>query len=313
MVKNVRQVNCPITIKQFGLGQSNPTYLVIGIDDTRAVCRKNPPGELLSKMTHNVEREHRVLHALRKTEIPVPIPYCLCEDNSVLGMPFYFMSFLDGRLHEDAELPLVSPEERQEMWHDAVRTLGKIHLINIWSTGLKTFGKSSNFYNRQIATFTRMSDTQCKVIDVETKQPVGKISHFDEMVSFFKDKKLQPHDRETLIYGDFKMDNVFFHNSKARVIGVLENNQGQPTFQDGITLGMPTYSTILKWYNEEVGWDVEHESGWASAFAIFSPAVITQGIAARRALRQTSSIKRNELAYRMVQNLIHRGKSKSKI
>jgi aminoglycoside phosphotransferase (APT) family kinase protein len=42
--KNVHQIKCPITIKQFGLGQSNPTYLIIGIDGNGAVCRKKPPG-----------------------------------------------------------------------------------------------------------------------------------------------------------------------------------------------------------------------------------------------------------------------------
>lgn len=113
--KNVHQIKCPIIVKQFGLGQSNPTYLITGHVGNRAVCRKKPPGELVSKMAHNVEREYLVLCALEKTEIPVPIPYCLCEDSTVLGTPFYLMSFLNGRINENAELPGVSPEERQEM------------------------------------------------------------------------------------------------------------------------------------------------------------------------------------------------------
>jgi aminoglycoside phosphotransferase (APT) family kinase protein len=51
---------------------------------------------------------------------------------------------------------------------------------------------------------------------------VGKIPHFEEMVEFFADKKSQPKDRGTLIHGDYKIDNVVFHKTEPRVIGVLE-------------------------------------------------------------------------------------------
>jgi aminoglycoside phosphotransferase (APT) family kinase protein len=112
---NAPHITSPISVKQFGLGQSNPTYLLTGADGRKAVCRKKPPGALLSKTAHNVKREYRLLHALENTTIPVPEAYCLCEDESVLGTPFYIMSFLDGRIFEDASMPGVSPEERTEM------------------------------------------------------------------------------------------------------------------------------------------------------------------------------------------------------
>lgn len=51
---------------------------------------------------------------------------------------------------------------------------------------------------------------------------MGKIPHFDEMVAFFKDPITQPKDRATLIHGDYKIDNIVFHNSEPRVIGILE-------------------------------------------------------------------------------------------
>jgi len=77
--------------------------------------RKKPPGKLLSKTAHQVEREYRIIHALENTDVPVPKAYCLCEDPSVVGTPFYIMEFLDGRIIIDASLPDVSPEERNEM------------------------------------------------------------------------------------------------------------------------------------------------------------------------------------------------------
>jgi aminoglycoside phosphotransferase (APT) family kinase protein len=57
--------------------------------------------------------------------VPIPEPIALCEDNSVIGTPFYIMEFLYGRIFEDSRLPEVTPSERRELW---VYFLLKIHL-----------------------------------------------------------------------------------------------------------------------------------------------------------------------------------------
>lgn len=77
--------------------------------------RKKPPGKLLSKTAHKVDREYRIIHALENTDVPVPKAYCLCKDESVIGTDFYIMEFLDGRIFEDPALPEVSPQDRTEM------------------------------------------------------------------------------------------------------------------------------------------------------------------------------------------------------
>ena len=100
---------------QFGFGQSNPTYQLTGSDGARFVMRKKPPGKLVSKTAHQVEREYKIIHALEKTDVPVPKAYCLCEDDKVVGTPFYIMEFLDGRIIEDPTMPDVTPAERTEM------------------------------------------------------------------------------------------------------------------------------------------------------------------------------------------------------
>ncbi len=100
---------------QFGFGQSNPTYQLTGSDGVRFVMRKKPPGKLVSKTAHQVEREYKIIHALEKTDVPVPKAYCLCEDDKVVGTPFYIMEFLDGRIIEDPTMPDVTPAERTEM------------------------------------------------------------------------------------------------------------------------------------------------------------------------------------------------------
>lgn len=182
-----------------------------GADGQRFVMRKKPPGRLLSKTAHKVEREYRILHALEATEVPVPKTYCLCEDESVLGTAFYVMEYLDGRIFEDPRMPGVGAEERGLLWRAAVDTLARLHAVDVDAVGLGSFGKRSAICARQEA-----------VADVKTGQAVGRLPHFDETVAFFRDGGRQPRDRATLVHGDYKIDNVVFHKTEARVIGVLE-------------------------------------------------------------------------------------------
>jgi aminoglycoside phosphotransferase (APT) family kinase protein len=107
-------------------------------------------------------------------------------------------------------------------WHDAVRTLAKLHRINPKEVGLENFGKPSGFYNRQIATFSTIAEVQAKTVDIETGKAVGKIPNWDAMLQFFKDPKTQPKDRGSPIHGDYKIDNLVFHKTEPRVIGILE-------------------------------------------------------------------------------------------
>lgn len=101
---------------QFGFGQSNPTYQLTTADGRKYVLRKKPPGKLLSKTAHRVDREYLVIRALGKTDVPVPEALCLCEDNNVIGTPFYIMEFLDGRHFTDPSMPGVSAEERTALY-----------------------------------------------------------------------------------------------------------------------------------------------------------------------------------------------------
>ncbi|MCJ1479774.1 hypothetical protein MMC13_008460 [Lambiella insularis] len=220
--QNNPEIKLPISIKQFGFGQSNPTYQLTADNGSKYVLRKKPPGKLLSKTAHQVEREYRIIHALWDTEVPVPKTHGLCEDADVVGTPFYIMEFLDGRIFEDPSFPNVTEHERREIWRSALITLASLHRTSPASVSLSSYGRPSGFYNRQIKTLSTISHSQAQAIDIETGVPVIKIPHFDDMVAFFRDPATQPRDRGTLVHGDYKIDNLIFHKTESRVIGILD-------------------------------------------------------------------------------------------
>ncbi|KAJ7350554.1 hypothetical protein DFH08DRAFT_646323, partial [Mycena albidolilacea] len=88
--------------------KSNPTYFLTDANKTKFVLRKKPAGELISNTAHQIEREYTMLQALHThntnpstphaEHVPVPEPIILCKDKSVIGMPFYVMEFVDGRI-----------------------------------------------------------------------------------------------------------------------------------------------------------------------------------------------------------------------
>src|SRR5580692_5846765 len=86
----------PAVVSQFKGGQSNPTYLV-ETPLRRYVLRRKPPGKLLPS-AHAVDREHRIISALAAQRFPVAEPVLYCDDPSIVGTPFYVMSFVEGRV-----------------------------------------------------------------------------------------------------------------------------------------------------------------------------------------------------------------------
>ncbi|KAI1324980.1 phosphotransferase enzyme family protein [Xylariaceae sp. FL0255] len=227
ITKNVPEIQVPLDIKQFGFGQSNPTYQLTSPNGQRYVLRKKPPGKLLSKSAHKVEREYRIIHGLGPTPVPVPKAYCLCENSSIIGTPFYIMSFLDGRIIEDPAMPGVLPGERTALWRAAIETLAKLHSVDADKAGLGNFGKKSGFYNRQLKTWETIGAAQAAAKDADTGVPVGELPHFRDSLAFFGaaeglDASIRPKDRGTIIHGDYKIDNIVFHKTEPRVIGILD-------------------------------------------------------------------------------------------
>src|SRR5690606_6694088 len=143
----------PLIVRQFKGGQSNPTFFVAKGDRGFAL-RKKPPGALLPS-AHQVEREYRVLRALEGTDVPVAKVHALCEDESVVGTPFYVMDYVQGRIFWDPRLPGLSKEERRAIYEEEVRVLAAIHAVDVDAVGLGDYGRKGEYVSRQVARWSK--------------------------------------------------------------------------------------------------------------------------------------------------------------
>ena len=138
---HVESFRGPSAARKFATGQSNPTYLIEAASG-RYVLRRKPPGKLL-KSAHMIEREFRVLKALRATGFPAPRPLALCEDPSVSGTAFYVMDFVDGRIFWDPALPELKREDRRPIYDAMNEGLASLHSIDIAKAEMKRYSNEA--------------------------------------------------------------------------------------------------------------------------------------------------------------------------
>jgi aminoglycoside phosphotransferase (APT) family kinase protein len=230
LTRHVPAIAAPVTVKQFSFGQSNPTYILFDRNDVRYVLRKKPPGSLLSSTAHAVEREYRILKALHtyttglpegsKDRIPVPEVFCLCEETAIVGTPFYIMQFINGRIFEDYRFLQLPKPERAQCWASAIDTLAALHRVDVNKVGLNGYGKDAGFYTRQMKSLAKVSSVQAAIKDKETGQQVGPIPGIQRFLKWFAGN--MPRDENTIVHGDYKIDNLIFHPTEPRVIGILD-------------------------------------------------------------------------------------------
>ncbi|XP_067342590.1 acyl-CoA dehydrogenase family member 11 isoform X2 [Channa argus] len=218
-VKSLVSNNDTLTVRQYSAGQSNPTFL-IQTPSNSYVLRKKPPGELLPG-AHQVGREYRVQKALFSAGFPVPQPLLHSTDVEVIGTEFYLMEHVKGRIFRDLCLPAMRPAERTALYVAAVEVLAKLHSLDLASLNLEGYGRGSGYCKRQVSTWT-------KQYKAAAHRDIPAMNQLSEWLM----KNLPASDKEvTLVHGDFRLDNLIFHPTEARVIAVLDwelSTTGQP-------------------------------------------------------------------------------------
>ncbi|TYR30214.1 phosphotransferase family protein [Mesorhizobium microcysteis] len=198
-------------IRKFGSGQSNPTY-ALEAESGRYVLRAKPPGELL-KSAHQVDREYRVMKALKGTAVPVPDVLHLSGEDSPIGRMFYVMAFVEGRILWDPALPEMRSNEERAAASDAMnRVLAALHDIDIDAVGLSDFGKPGSYFERQLSRWT----SQYRASETET------VPDMDALIAWLESNLVPDDGQVSLVHGDFRLDNMIFASERPEVVAVLD-------------------------------------------------------------------------------------------
>ncbi len=295
-----------VTVLQFRGGQSNPTYWV-GVEgpgsDIALVVRKKPPGKLLPS-AHAVEREYRVMRALRDTDVPVPDALALCEDESIIGTPFFVMRWVPGRIFWDPTLPELSNDGRRALYAEYVRVLAALHKVDYVAVGLGDHGRVGGFVARQVERWSRQYEASRTDVIAPMEALMGWLG-----------QNLPDDDETTLVHGDYRLDNLMFsEGGEPRAIAVLDwelSTLGHPLSDlayacmahrlnlpgrgglagvDVEALAIPKEDEMVAAYARETGRrDIDESYPFFMAFGLFRLAAIAQGVYARSLQGNASS------------------------
>ncbi|MEU3158498.1 phosphotransferase family protein [Streptomyces griseoincarnatus] len=277
-------------------GRSNLTYTVTDGAGTWVV-RRPPLGHVLAT-AHDMKREHRVISALHPTRVPVPRPVLLCEDEEVLGAPFYVMEYVEGTPYRTAgQLAPLGPGRTRTAVLNLVDTLVDLHAVDPAEVGLADFGRPEGFLDRQLRRWG-------KQLDASRNRELAGIDELHAALG----RELPVSPAPTVVHGDYRLDNAMISDDES-VRAVLDwemSTLGDPLTDLGLLVmyssplgmpdspvsttaeapGHPTPAELIERYAARSGRDVSSVS-WYTAFAWFKLAVILEGIHYRYTLGQT--------------------------
>jgi aminoglycoside phosphotransferase (APT) family kinase protein len=275
-------------------GGSNFTYL-LERGDERYVLRR-PPRPPLPPSAHDMVRESRLQLALGAAGIRVPEILAVCEDEALLGVPFYVMAHLDGYVVTN-ELPpgLAAPEARQRLAFDLVDTLVEIHAADPRTPALAAFARTGSYLERQVRRFAQLWEIN------QTRE----IAAVDEVGRYLTAHLPEPLP-STVVHGDYRLGNMMVApGDPTRILAVLDWEMGaigDPRADVGYLLatysepngrvsalgsspvtasvGFPSRADLVARYAERSGRNVE-PLAWFEALALWKAAVFCEAIYGR--------------------------------
>ncbi len=287
-------------------GKSNLTYSVTD-GGTDVIVRRPPLGHVLAT-AHDMAREYRVITALGPTDVPVPETFALCEDDAVIGAPFYVMERVSGTPYGRAtQLEELGADRTRVITERMIDTLVALHAVDPASVGLGDFGRPDGYLERQVRRWKKQLDAS------RSRELPG----MDELIARLETAIPQSGDA-TIVHGDFRLDNLLVDDEADQVNAVLDwemSTLGDPltdvavliAYQQlaetdvsaqapGIVSAMVTDApnapgylsrdAVLERYHAKSGRDVD-DLHFHLALAFFKLAVILEGIHFRHAHGQT--------------------------
>ena len=282
-------IDANVEVRQFPVGQSNPTYLIIS-GGTKYVLRKKPPGKLLPS-AHAIDREFRVIRALEGSAIPVPKALHFCQNSKIIGTEFFIMEMIEGRVFHDPALPGMSKKDRIKFFDNYIRILTTLHSIDINTVGLSGFGRPDGYLERQIARWSKQYEAS-KTEDIPS---------MDRVITWLP-KNLPEDTSISIVHGDYRPGNTITHTKEPKIVAVLDwelatlghpladlgyccaayygkiSSVGDFSLLDHEDLGIPTKEEFIRKYCEYSGRSQIKDAIYYVIFSLFRSAAIIQGV-----------------------------------
>jgi aminoglycoside phosphotransferase (APT) family kinase protein len=290
------EAELPLAFDRIAGGLSNLTYRVGDAGGRQWALRRPPLGSTLGS-AHDMGREHRVLAALAPTEVPVPPPLGLCEDEEVTGAPFYVMEFVEGPILRglaEAEAAFPDEADREAIGYRVADTLAEIHAVDPDAVGLGELGRKEDYVARQLRRWQGQWE-KSKTRELET------VDRVHERLA----ARIPVQGPATLVHGDYRLDNMILTpgGEVAAVVDWELCTLGDPLADVGTLMaywpqrgdatvafgqpanlapGFPTRDELTARYAERSGRDVS-ELGFYLALGYWKLAIILEGVYSRYA------------------------------
>ena len=288
----------PLRVERIGVrGGSNFSFLLErgpAGEGGKYVLRR-PPRPPLPPSAHDMVREARLQLALAKQGIRVPPIVAVGEDESVLGVPFYVMDFLDGHVIVDSLPPALEddPDGRHALGLDLIDTLAQIHSVDVHEPGLERFIRPGSYAERQVKRWVQLWE-----INQTRELPVPELA---ERMAVDIPEPLPL----AVVHGDYRIGNVMVAGEPVQIIAVLDWEMGaigDPRADVGYVMatylepggpptplgaspptareGFPSKAELVARYEEQTGRALER-LGWFEALAFWKSSVFCEAIYGR--------------------------------
>ena len=283
-----------LSLKQFPSGYSNLTYFLQS-SSKQFVLRRPPFGAKSLQGGHDMFREYNVLKNLKSQFSKVPDVFLYCDNDEILGAPFYLMERVEGYIIRPNLQQKDSPGSDiiQNVSKALISALVELHNVNIEKANLKDLGNINGYVKRQVEGWIKRYN----------HSKTDTIANMDFISSWlYENQPLEV--GSSIVHNDFKYDNlVLDKNDFSKISAVLDWEMatiGDPFMDLGTTLGYwvdkndlpelklfqlsattldgnPSREEILELYERESGKSISNPVFYY-VFGLFKIAVIAQQI-----------------------------------
>ncbi len=213
LAADVPAMRPPLTFGLIAAGGSNLTYRVDDGDGGKWILRRPPAAAVLAS-AHDVAREHRIMAALRATDVPVPEMLAFCGDADVTGAPFYVMSYAEGLiLRRQATAAEIGADNCGRAAVAFFETLARIHTLDTTRAGLDDLSRAGGYVERQLRRWLAQyqaslrSDPNPLVLELHERMMAKPPPDISE--------------KGLLVHGDYHIDNAVLDQNMS-VVAVLD-------------------------------------------------------------------------------------------